>query len=173
MLIDRTRRASIKGQNCNRKLTWKRRRESEVLKLDTGSGRKERDRGMQSVRGKMLPKRECEKWRIGLRERAEQAREKAQEAVLELGQCWVVAVHARALIALIMRVRLIEICSSSVVVVKFQSWWERDREMQNEKELSSTTRRTLNLLSYLWYFFPSCKFFLCFQHTVNYHWHRT
>lgn len=42
---------------------------------------------MQISRRKMIQKRACEKWRIRLRKRAEQAREKAQAAVLELDQC--------------------------------------------------------------------------------------
>lgn len=48
------------------------------------------------------------------------SRRKSIKAVLELGQCWTVAAHKRTLTALVMRVRLIEVCPSPVLMVKFQ-----------------------------------------------------
>lgn len=55
-------------------------------------------------------------------------RRKCIEAVLELGQCWTVAVYKKTLTALVMRDGLIEFCPSPILMGKFQNWRGKDTE---------------------------------------------
>lgn len=67
-----------------------------------------------------MQKRAYRKLESKTKKKSRVSRRKSIKAVLELGQCWTVAVHTRALIAVVMRVGLIEICPSPILMVKFQ-----------------------------------------------------
>lgn len=55
-----------------------------------------------------------------IKKKSRVSRRKNIKAVLELGQFWTVAVHRSTLTVPVMRVRLIEICPSPILMVKFQ-----------------------------------------------------
>lgn len=110
-----------------------------------------------------------------IKKKSRVSRRKSIKAVLELGQCWTVAVHKNTLTVLVMRVRLIEICLSPVLMVKFQYQWGKHRKMQNEQELSSMTGNTFvipNIKGKKPYFFQTVVSFFAAHTELSLAWNR-